>query len=132
MTYMIELSTAKFDVQQEPDNPINPIQGYSLLAWLAPRLRDEGISVVDPEAEDWGWYCDASAHGERYLIGAVALGDESTGAEVDWIVQIDKHRRFLDKVRGRNKLAADDDFCALVESIVRAEPAFLKVLTRLE
>ena len=42
-------------------------------------------------------------------------------ADVDWTIQIDKHRSLKDKVTGSNKLAADDRVSAAIERLVRQD-----------
>jgi hypothetical protein len=46
---------------------------------------------------------------------------------MDWVIQVDKQRSFKDKLTGRNRMTADDPLAALLETIIRAEPAFTNV-----
>jgi hypothetical protein len=55
MAHLISLETAAFDLRAEPRNPINPIGGHSVLAWLRTALAPQA-QLTEPEAEDWGWY----------------------------------------------------------------------------
>ena len=134
MPYLIEFRSGLFDVSAEPKNPVNPVFGHSLLKWLSSRLNSEGIETPDPDYEDWGWYFDVSGYGSNYLVGAASVThDEGTTDEpIDWMVQVHKHRRMLDKVLGKNKLEGADPLCRLIERIVRSEPSFEDVRASLE
>jgi hypothetical protein len=131
MAYLIEFRSALFDVSSEPENPVNPIFGHSVLKWLGTRLAAEGIDAPEPDYEDWGWYVDLPAFGSTYLVGA-SSEEESEGAggsALDWIVQVEKHRTFLDKLRGKNRMEADDPLCRRIEAIIRSEPSAQGVST---
>ena len=54
MAHLISFKTSRFDVRTETSNPINPIAGQSVLAWLRPHLAETGYRATDPDAEDWG------------------------------------------------------------------------------
>ena len=90
------------------------------------QLAGGHCTVTEPAAEDWGWYIDVECEGARYLVGASADLDSST-PEIEWMVQVDKHRTLKDKVLGQNKMAADDRLVALIGDIVRAVPEFSEV-----
>jgi len=126
MAHIVSFHSGKFDVSAETPNPINPIAGQSVLAWLRAELAKAHYTATEPDAEDWGWYIDVTGNDNSYLVGASADADGST-ADVEWVVQIHKHRSFRDKVFGRNKMAANDPVVALIERIVRAEPQIFEV-----
>lgn len=48
---------------------------------------------------------------------------EGPASDIDWTVQIHKHRSLKEKLSGRNKMSAEDPLTALLESFVRAKPA---------
>jgi hypothetical protein len=121
MAHVVSFSTRKFDVSAETPNPINPIAGQSVLTWLRAELAKAQYTATEPDTEDWGWYIDVTGNDGSYLVGASADADGST-ADIEWVVQIHKHRSFSDKVFGRNKMAEDDSLAALIERIVRADP----------
>ena len=121
MAHVVSFSTRKFDVFAETPNPINPIAGQSVLTWLRAELAKAQYTATEPDTEDWGWYIDVTGNDGSYLVGASADADGST-PDVEWVVQIHKHRSFSDKVFGRNKMAEDDSLAALIERIVRADP----------
>jgi hypothetical protein len=126
MAHVVTFRSSKFDTATETPNPINPIAGQSVLGWLCEQLRNSPHQTTTPEAEDWGWYVDVSGAGASYLVGASADPAES-GASIDWTVQIEKHRSLRDKITGANKMAADDALSALVEQILRSDPAITDV-----
>ena len=70
--------------------------------------------------EDWGWYMDVAGNDGSYLVGASADADAST-PDVEWVVQVHRHRSMSDKLFGRNKMAPDDPLAALIERIVRGD-----------
>ena len=55
-----------------------------------------------------------------YLVGASADADGST-PDVEWVIQVHRHRSLKDKLLGRNKLAVDDPLVTLIERIVRGD-----------
>ncbi|WP_018693710.1 hypothetical protein [Algicola sagamiensis] len=96
MPITFSFQTSAFDVSQEPENPINPIYGKSLLDWLKESLEGT-VALIEPDAEDWGWYSELSWEGESYLIGAIAYfekGDDPKES-IDWIFHVEKHHLFL-------------------------------------
>jgi hypothetical protein len=121
MAHIVTFRTGKFDISAETPNPTNPIAGQSVLKWLRAELAKAHYTATEPDTEDWGWYMDVTGNDGSYLVGASADADSST-PDVEWVVQIHKHRSFTDKVFGRNKMAADDSLASLIELIVRAEP----------
>lgn len=126
MPHLIAFKTARFDVRRETPNPINPIAGQSVLAWLRPQLVEAGYQATDPDSEDWGWYMDVKGASGAYLVGASADAD-SDEREIEWIVQIHKHRTLSDKMFGRNVMTDEDPLVALIERIVRADGQIIDV-----
>ena len=126
MAHVVSFRSSKFDVSAETPNPINPIAGQSVLTWLRAELAKAQYTATEPDTEDWGWYIDVTGNDGSYLVGASADADGST-PNVEWVIQVHKHRSFTDKVFGRNKMAADDSLAALIERIVRADPQISEV-----
>ena len=126
MAQLLTFSTSSFDVTLETPNPFNPIAGQSVLSWIREKLTGTPFTATSPEAEDWGWYMDVSGNGATYLVGASGEPD-STTSDVDWTVQIHKHRTVLEKLTGRNILTDDDALLALLEGFVREESTFRDV-----
>ena len=123
MAHVISFSTARFDVAAETPNPINPIFGKSVLDWIRQTLEGTAYKASEPDTEDWGWYMSVDGNGASYMVGA--SGQPEDGAsEIEWIIQVHRPRSFTDRLAGRNRLMDDDPFVALLEGIVRREPAF--------
>ena len=126
MAHVISFRTRKFDVTAETPNPTNPIAGQGVLRWLRAELATYHYTATEPDTEDWGWYIDVTGNNGSYLVGASADADGST-PDVEWVIQVHKHRSMKDKLLGRNTLAVDDSLAALIERIVRAEPQISNV-----
>jgi len=126
MAQIVSFRTPKFDVRAEDPNSINPIAGQSALSWLRAELGKAGYTATEPDTEDWGWYIDVQGEGVSYLVGASADADSST-PDVEWVIQVHKHRSLKDKLLGQNKIAADDPLVVLIERLVRADPQFSDV-----
>jgi hypothetical protein len=84
--------------------------------------------VTEPDTEDWGWYIDVQGEGVSYLVGASADA-ESLTPDVEWVIQLHKHRSLKDKLLGQNKIAADDPLVVLIEGLVRAESTVFRRLS---
>ncbi|WP_196159652.1 hypothetical protein [Reinekea sp. G2M2-21] len=128
MNQAIHFKTSLFDVAAERENPINPIYGLSLLEWLQSESLAE-LTFAKPEPEDWGWYCKIYFEGKSYLIGSCALlevGEKQEG-EVEWVLQVVKHRSFYDKLLGREKMDASDPCCRYFMNLFESRPEFKDV-----
>jgi hypothetical protein len=121
MAHILSFRTRKFDVTAETPNPTNPIAGQSVLRWLRAELSTAGYTAAEPDTEDWGWYIDVTSNDGSYLVGASADADGST-PDVEWVIQVHRHRSMSDKLFGRNKMVADDPLVALIERIMREDP----------
>jgi hypothetical protein len=121
MAHIVSFRTSKFDVSAETPNPINPIAGQSVLTWLRAELAKVHYTATEPDTEDWGWYIDVTGTDGSYLVGASADADGST-PDVEWVIQVHRHRSLKDKLFGQNKMAADDRLAALIERIVHGDP----------
>jgi hypothetical protein len=126
MAHVISFRTSKFDVTGEDPNPTNPIAGQSVLRWLGAELAKARYTATEPDTEDWGWYIDVTGEHASYLVGASADADGST-PDVEWVIQVHKHRSLKDKLLGRNTMTADDPLAAVIERIVRADPHISEV-----
>lgn len=125
---VLRFKTTLFDLAAEKPNPINPIRGSSILEWLRAR-RPNGMEMSEPAAEDWGWYCDVTWRGATYLLGSSA--EESSDGNHEWTLQLDKSRSLVDKLLGRNKLAADDSCLVTLRETLSGEAAFTDVTIEL-
>ena len=131
MAHVISFRSRKFDVTTETPNPINPIAGQSVLRWLREELAKAQYTSIEPNTEDWGWYMDVTGNDVTYLVGASADADGSM-ADVEWVIQVHRHRSLTDKLLGRNKMAADDPLAALIERILRADQQISEVAVERE
>lgn len=121
MAHIVTFETNRLDAADEPPNPINPIPGHALLAWLTGELRKLGYAASEPEPEDWGWYAVVrAANDAAYLVGA-------PGEENSWTIQIHKRRALTDKLLGRNRLDPAGALSARIAAIVRQQADFENV-----
>ena len=127
MAHLITFATGKFDISQETPNEINPIAGEAVLNWIREGLAGTAYTATLPATEDWGWYMDVQGTGASYLVGASGEQDRPA-PDVDWTIQIHKHRSLVDKLLGRIKLAADDALTLLIEKRARSTPEFREVV----
>jgi hypothetical protein len=126
MPHLISFTTTKFDASKETPNPINPIAGESVLAWIRGELTKTGWDVTEPDAEDWGWYVYARRSGASYMVGA--SGEMADGAPPsDWIVQIHKQRTFIEKLTGKNKMTDSDELSGEIAALARRSEEFKNV-----
>ncbi len=114
---VVEFQTAKFDVSNEKKNPINPIYGQSLLVWLRDKASGE-VEIPEPDYADWGWYVDIQWKGRSYMLGASSDDGET------WFFQIDKHRTFIEKLLGKEKLTEDEAIWGYFIGILQSESDF--------
>ena len=127
MVHVINFKTSRFDVTKEPKNRFNPIAGHSVLMWLRGELEKAQYKTTEPDAEDWGWYMDAHGHDVSYMVGASADAEAASAGDVEWTIQVHRHRTAKDKILGRNKMSADDPLAALIEQILRKDPEMTEI-----
>ena len=122
MAWVLTFRTQRFDIGAEQPNPINPIAGQAVLAWLRPAIQEADYRCSEPAPEDWGWYVGVEGSAGSYLVGASGEPGEP-GVDVEWVVQVHRTRSLGDKLRGRNRLATDDPLCAVIERQARSDPS---------
>lgn len=126
MSAVIRFTTSLFDVTQERPNPINPIVGESLLAWLRQALAP-GHVIDEPQPEDWGWYAHIEwSDGRRFMLGASA-SDADDGEPREWVLQIVPQRSFKERLLGRGKMTPDHPLARLLVGVLSEEAAFAGV-----
>lgn len=123
---VIHFQSSLFDTSLEPENPINPIKGWSLLEWFRAHTPTE-LAMSAPDSEDWGWYSHVDWHGRTYMVGACA--HEGPDGNHEWIVQIDKLRSLKEKLFGQAKMKPDDPCFLYFKELIAQEPAFTDVST---
>lgn len=120
----IHFHTRLFDVSLEPENPINPIRGHSLLEWLRERVPAQ-LDMTDPDAEDWGWYAHVNWEGRTYMVGAAA--NESDDGNHEWVLSLTKHRSLKERVLGKARMLGDDPCLVFFRTLIAGEPDFQQV-----
>ena len=118
MHYVISFETNNFDLDNEDENPINPIKGKSVGEWIVGLLKDDGIEATEVDAEDWGWYSYATYQGNKYLIGFIGMPAESDNEAPEVMVQIDKSRSFFESILGKNKMTEEDPFLIKIQEYI--------------
>ena len=129
MHVLIHFKTDMFNTRKERENPYNPIAGESILYWIYENVLDGRYEAVnDPDAEDWGWYITATHDDRNYMIGGVAFdGDTEPGETLEWLVQIDKDRTFMEKLTGKGKIDKADTLVQAIYAGLASEPRFIDV-----
>jgi hypothetical protein len=126
MAHLLTLTTSEFDISRETPNPINPIAGQGILEWIRGRLEGTSWAATAPEPEDWGWYMDVTGPGATYLVGASGEAERES-PDIDWTIQVHKRRSAMEKLMGRNRLAADDPLVGLLAKFFFKTPGFRNV-----
>jgi hypothetical protein len=111
-------------VSREPENPINPIRGTSLLEWLRERVP-ANLAMSAPAAEDWGWYSHVDWQGRSYMIGSCV--HESPDGNHECVLQIDKSRSVKERLFGQGKMSVDDPCFTFFHNLIIQERAFTDV-----
>ena len=126
---VIHFRSALFDVSREPENPINPIRGVSLLEWLRKRVPAD-LEMSTPEPEDWGWFSSVAWKGRSYMVGASV--NESADGNHEWVLQFEKLRSLKERLLGQGKFSSDDPCFAYFQGspLSLREPALIGGLYR--
>lgn len=118
----VRFTSAQFSPGQPEEAQVNPGRhGRELAAWLAGRLRVRGVSVAEPEPEDWGWSLEAEHAGARLVIACGNVDESRT----EWLAWVEAPPpRLLDRLRGRHAgtATARREIVRLVDACLRAEP----------
>ena len=122
MARVFEFQTDHFGVDNEPENPINPIGGYSLLKWLVGQDGARLVESAEPEPEDWGWYVELFSGQQRYLVGCSVDSESERDGRYRCVIQVEKQRGLLDVLFRRNKLTGDDAVCRAIRDLLRSSP----------
>lgn len=104
MKHLINFETDLFNSTESKPHFINDrCFGEDLIAWLIANFSDHTFVLDEPFQEDWGWATLARRGKETFLIGA-GIMDESIGtAPAEWIIIVEKMRRFM--IFGSKKFA---------------------------
>jgi hypothetical protein len=128
--YDVLFSTDKFNLSEPREYFINDCcYGDDVARWLVERLRLIGLSVTEPDQEDWGWYFDAQYQQASYFVGVGGTpDDESSGNSYgQWRLCVEKHRTLLEKLTGANQLSEDNSFIEVLKAMVSGEPGLVLI-----
>jgi hypothetical protein len=123
--YDLIFSTDRFNLTEPREYFINECcYGDDASQWLVERLRLRGLTVTEPDQEDWGWYFDARYREAGYFVGVGGCADEeaSDGNRGEWRLMVEKHRTLWEKLTGANRLSEHDEFLGILKEIVASEP----------
>lgn len=116
----VSFKTAAFvDTAEVLARNVNGIAGYELAQWLAGALRQGGCTVEAPWPEDHGWDLGFTHGDGRYLVSCSFDGED---AAREGHVVVARPRSFMDRLKGRNTMSADDRVLGLVQASLRAHP----------
>lgn len=119
-------ATDRFNLSQPRDYFINECcYGDDAAAWFVAQLRARGLTVSEPDQEDWGWYFDAKLEGAAYFVGVGGNCDNESSDPNwgEWRLMVQKHRTLWEKLTGANKLDNQDKFIALLQEVIVGDPA---------
>jgi hypothetical protein len=118
-------STDRFNLSEPREYFINDCcYGDDAAHWFVEQLRVRGLTVTEPDQEDWGWYFDAQFEGASYFVGVGGYGDEVTSDpnRGQWRLMVEKHRTLWQKLSGANQLENHDAFVAVLKDILNSDP----------
>jgi hypothetical protein len=121
---ILRFKTALLNAEQERSNPINPIHGESLLAWLAKHWKGD-VPISEALPEDWGWYAFARWSGRRYMLGSSC--SEAEKGEREWVLQVVKQRTLIERILRREKPLSADACVNEIKRLLESEPAFREI-----
>ena len=130
MSHDIFFETSRFNLSQVKPHFINDCCfGEDLAAWLREKLISEGMTVIPPDQEDWGWYIEATSDGQSYFIaiGGNAADGAADPNQGEWRISIEKHRTLRQKLTGGNKMTADEPIVATIRRLLEQERDFTAI-----
>jgi hypothetical protein len=105
---MLSFESTAFPVAEGEDDETNPgIFGKALAEWLWSCLKDRGVPVKTPFAEDWGWCVELTNQKQRTGLACASEDNEKTAWRVYAFVDLGLFGRFRGKsaaVRAANEL----------------------------
>jgi len=126
----ILFKTGRFNLSKVGEHFINPCCfGEDLAAWLRMKLIDRNVEASEPYQEDWGWELPASRGPDSYYLCMSGNSDgSSTNAdEGEWRVIVEKRRSIGQRLRGKARIAPNDEMARLVEEILSGDPTIRDV-----
>jgi hypothetical protein len=118
--------TDRFNLSRSREYFINDCcYGDDVARWFVEQLRARGLTVTEPNQEDWGWYFDAEFAGAAYFVGVGGNSDHETSRPNlgEWRLMVEKHRTLWEKLTGANQLDEHDSLVALLQEILSSEPS---------
>lgn len=74
----VEFRSALFPAETGEEEQINPGRfGKRLAEFVADRLRQDGFTVVEPYAEDWGWAVEVANLSVPFMLGVGNVDGET-------------------------------------------------------
>ncbi|AYN96968.1 hypothetical protein EAW52_25075 [Pseudomonas sp. LTJR-52] len=106
----------------EPDFINDCCFGEDFSKWLVSALFEAGVSTDIICMEDFGWANQTEYQGTSYLVCVAgnSKGDLSRPNYGEWHVMLERHRTFMQKLLGKNKISANDPFVGKVVQALRA------------
>jgi hypothetical protein len=98
---------------------VNGFAGRELAVWLARELKARGLDASEVWPEDHGWDFSVAHAGAKYVC-ACLIEDADAGREGSAIVN--KARSMMDKLLGRNTMAADDPVAGALRAALASSP----------
>jgi hypothetical protein len=118
-------STDRFNMSAPQEYFINDCcYGDDAACWFVERLREHGLTVAEPNQEDWGWYFDAHCDSASYFVGVGGNSDDEASSRNrgEWRLMVQKRRSLWEKLSGANRLSKHDGFIGILKEILSNEP----------
>jgi hypothetical protein len=122
MQVSVSCETDKFNLSVVGEDFINDCCfGEDFSEWLVAALTKQGIEADLLCMEDYGWSNVATDGDSSYLLSVSGLSadDKDRPNFGEWIVTMERHRSFMDKLLGRNKITPKDRICLKVTALLR-------------
>ena len=122
--------TSKFNLSEQQEHFINPCCfGEDLAEWLCEQLKQKGLQPNSPAQEDWGWYTEVVSANATYSINISGNAEnENVPSNLgEWRLSVEKHRTFLEKLRGKQEIERDAPLIRMLIEILEGEQEFSKV-----
>jgi hypothetical protein len=126
----ILFKTSRFNLSKVGEHFANPCCfGEDLAAWLRGKLIERKIEGSQPYQEDWGWELPASLGPDSYYLCISGNSDGSSlnEDEGDWRIIVEKKRSVWQRLKGKGRIAPNDEMVRLLEEILSGDPSIRDV-----